>query len=100
MKLTLKFETCSAELPAKLHLELCDRDGNVVFKKRQNIYYIKLQEKLCTLDSDNDYVLKVTSIQDDVKTDEEVIIQSKPACDGKTQSKCNKTGELLCGLGG
>ena len=72
-----------------MHLELCDRDGNVVFKKRQNIYYIKLQEKLCTLDSDNDYVLKVTSIQDDVKTDEEVIIQSKPACDGKTQSKCN-----------
>ena len=59
--------------------------GNVVFKKRQNIYYVKLQEKLCTLDSDSDYILRITSIQDDIKTDEEVIIQNKQACDGKIQ---------------
>ena len=81
----MKFETISSDLPAKLHLELCDQSGNVVFKKRQNIYYVKLQEKLVTLDSDNDYILKVTSIQDDIKTDEEVVIQSKQACDGKIQ---------------
>ena len=68
-------------------LELCDQSGNVVFKKRQNIYYVKLQEKLCTLDCDNDYILKITSIQDDIKTDEEVIIQNKQACDGKKQGK-------------
>ena len=89
LKLTLKFQTISSDLPAKLHLELCDEEGNVVFKKRQNIYYVKLQEKLCTLDSDHDYILKVTSIQDDVKTDEEVLIQNKQACDGKVQG--NKT---------
>ena len=87
LKLTLKFQTISSDLPAKLHLELCDEEGNVVFKKRQNIYYVKLQEKLCTLDSDHDYILKVTSIQDDVKTDEEVLIQNKQACDGKVQGK-------------
>lgn len=87
LQLTLKFETCSADLPAKLHLELCDQSGNVVFKKRQNIYYIKLQEKLCTLDSDTDYTLKITAIQDDIKTDEEVVIQSKQACDGNVQGK-------------
>ena len=89
LKLTLKFSNISSELPAKLHLELCDEEGNVVFKKRQNIYYVKLQEKLCTLDSDHDYILKVTSIQDDVKTDEEVLIQNKQACDGKVQGKTN-----------
>ena len=83
----MKFETISAELPAKLQLELCDQSGNVVFKKRQNIYYVKLQEKLVTLDSDHDYVLKITSIQDDIKTDEKVVIQSKPACDGKIQGQ-------------
>ena len=87
LKLTLKFETMSSDLPAKLHLELCDQSGNVVFKKRQNIYYVKLQEKLVTLDSDNDYILKITSIQDDIKTDEEVVIQNKQACDGKIQGK-------------
>ena len=47
----------------------------------------KLQEKLCTLDSDSDYILRITSIQDDIKTDEEVIIQNKQACDGKIQGK-------------
>lgn len=87
LQLTLKFETCSSDLPAKLHLELCDQEGNVVFKKRQNIYYVKLQEKLVTLDSDTDYTLKITAIQDDIKTDEEVVIQSKQACDGNIQGK-------------
>ena len=98
LKLTLKFSSLSSDLPAKLHLELCDEEGNVVFKKRQNIYYVKLQEKLCTLDSDHDYVLKVTSIQDDVKTDEEVLIQNKQACDGKVQGKTNLYFLEFCGL--
>ena len=40
---------------------------------------------MCTLDSDSDYILRITSIQDDIKTDEEVIIQNKQACDGKIQ---------------
>ena len=42
---------------------------------------------MCTLDSDSDYILRITSIQDDIKTDEEVIIQNKQACDGKIQGK-------------
>ena len=83
----MKFETISTDLPTKLHLELCDDSGNIVFSKRQNIYYIKLQEKLATLDCDKDYVLKITSIQDDIKTDEEVVIQNKKACDGGTKGK-------------
>ena len=81
----MKFETISTDLPAKLHLELCDDVGNVVFSKRQNIYYVKLQEKLATLDCEKDYTLRITSIQDDVKTDEEVVIQNKKACDGISQ---------------
>ena len=40
---------------------------------------------MATLDCDKDYVLKITSIQDDIKTDEEVVIQNKKACDGGTQ---------------
>jgi hypothetical protein len=30
LKLTLKFETISSDLPAKLHLELCDQSGRVL----------------------------------------------------------------------
>jgi hypothetical protein len=44
LKLTLKFDNCpSRNLPTKLQLEIRDSDGNVVFRKRQNIYYVKLQ---------------------------------------------------------
>ncbi len=87
LKLTLQFETASSELPTKLHLELRDESGNTVFTKRQNIYYVKLQEKLATLDCDKDYVLKVTSIQDDLKTNEEVVIHNKQFCDGQKQGE-------------
>ena len=46
LKLTLKFDNCpSKNLPTKLQLEICDSEGNVVFRKRQNIYYVKLQVK-------------------------------------------------------
>ena len=44
LKLTLKFDNCpSRNLPTKLQLEIKDSKGNVVFRKRQNIYYVKLQ---------------------------------------------------------
>ena len=44
LKLTLKFDNCpSSNLPTKLQLEIKDSSGNVVFRKRQNIYYVKLQ---------------------------------------------------------
>ena len=80
MNLTLKFENVATKLPPKLQLEICDPDsGQVVYMKRQNIYYIKLQEKLATLDCDKNYVLKVTSIKDNITADEEVVIQKKDA---------------------
>lgn len=49
----------------------------MVFRKRQNIYYVKLQEKLAALDSGNDYILTVTSIQGVNKTSEKVTIHNK-----------------------
>ena len=47
--------------------------------KRQNIYYIKLQEKLATLDCGKNYVLKITTIKNNITSDEEVVIQKKDA---------------------
>ena len=80
LNLTLKFDNVATKLPPKLQLEICDPDsGKVVFMKRQNIYYIKLQEKLATLDCGKNYVLKVTSIKDNITADEEVVIQKKDA---------------------
>lgn len=80
LNLTLKFENVATKLPPKLQLEICDPDsGRVVFMKRQNIYYIKLQEKLATLDCGKNYVLKITSIKDNITSDEEVVIQKKDA---------------------
>ena len=32
------------------------------FRKRQNVYYVKLQEDISTLSGDEDYVLTITSI--------------------------------------
>ena len=89
LNLTLKFENVSTKLPPKLQLEICDSDsGKVVFQKRQNIYYIKLQEKLASLDCDKNYVLKVTSIKDNVTSDGVVEIHKKDT--GKSQSKTKK----------
>ena len=86
--MTLKFENAGKKLPPKLQLEVCDPDtGKVVFQKRQNIYYIKLQEKLASLDCDKNYVLKVTSIKDNVTADEKVMIHKKDSTAGKPQGK-------------
>lgn len=78
LHLTMKFENESSNnLPSKIQLEIRDHLGNVVFRKRQNIYYVKLQEKLSTLDSAKDYVMTVTSITGLDKTSEEVTIHNK-----------------------
>ena len=78
LHLTLKFENLSSKhLPSKIELEIRDSTGNVVFKKRQNIYYVKIQEKLSTLDSAEDYVMTVTSITGIDKTSEKVTIHNK-----------------------
>ncbi len=39
-----------------LQFLLCPR---VIFKKRQNIYYVKLQERISVLDSGEDYNLEI-----------------------------------------
>ena len=89
LNLTLKFENVATKLPPKLQLEICDQDsGKVVYTKRQNIYYIKLQEKLATLDCDKNYVLKVTSIKDNITADEEVVIQKKDADGSQGKKEC------------
>ena len=41
----------SALLPDKVQLEIRDGGGRIVFKKRQNVYYVKLQERISALDS-------------------------------------------------
>ena len=35
------FDVGSAQLPTKLQLEIRDKTGRVVFRKRQNLYYVK-----------------------------------------------------------
>ena len=79
LKLTLKYENGSSKnLPTKIQLEICDaKTGRIVFKKRQNIYYVKLQEKLSSLNSAEDYVLTVTSISGREKAEEKVTIHNK-----------------------
>ena len=79
LKLTLKYENESSKnLPTKIELEICDaKTGRIVFKKRQNIYYVKLQENLSSLNSAEDYVLTVTSISGSDKAEEKVTIHNK-----------------------
>ena len=79
LKLTLKYENESSKnLPTKLQLEICDaKTGRIVFRKRQNIYYVKLQENLSSLNSAEDYVLTVTSISGGEKAEEKVTIHNK-----------------------
>ena len=79
LRLTLKFENESSKnLPTKIQLEICDAStGRTVFTKRQNIYYVKLQERLSTLNSAEDYVLTVTSISGREKAEEKVTIRNK-----------------------
>ena len=79
LKLTLKYDNESSKnLPTKIQLEICDaKTGRIVFRKRQNIYYVKLQENLSSLNSTQDYVLTVTSISGREKAEEKVTIHNK-----------------------
>ncbi len=38
-----------------------------MFRKRQNLYYVKVQERLSTLDASEDYIMTVTSITGNCK---------------------------------
>jgi len=77
LKLNLVFDVNSKQLPTKLHLEIKDKNGRVVFKKRQNLYYVKVQERVSTLDAADDYVMTVTTICGPSKTSEDVTIHNK-----------------------
>eukprot|EP00092_Neocalanus_flemingeri_P004003 GFUD01004309.1.p1 GENE.GFUD01004309.1~~GFUD01004309.1.p1 ORF type:complete len:715 (+),score=200.07 GFUD01004309.1:151-2295(+) len=77
LKLNLVFDVNSRQLPTKLQLEIKDKKGRVVFKKRQNLYYVKVQERLSTLDAEDDYIMTVTSICGPSTTCEEVPIHNK-----------------------
>jgi len=77
LKLNLVFDVNSRQLPTKLQLEIKDKKGRVVFKKRQNLYYVKVQERLSTLDAEDDYIMTVTSICGPSTTTEEVPIHNK-----------------------
>ena len=39
----------------------------LIFRKRQNLYYVKVQERLSTLDAGQDYIMTVTSISGNIK---------------------------------
>merc|ERR1719419_521753 len=77
LKLNLVFDVNSKQLPTKLQLEIKDKKGRVVFKKRQNLYYVKVQERVSTLDAADDYVMTVTTICGPSKTSEDVTIHNK-----------------------
>merc|ERR1712106_1064687 len=77
LKLNLVFDVNSKQLPTKLQLEIKDKKGRVVFRKRQNLYYVKVQERLSTLDAEDDYIMTVTSICGPSTTTEEVPIHNK-----------------------
>ena len=50
-KSTERGPASSVLLPDKVQLEIRDGGGRIVFKKRQNVYYVKLQERISALDS-------------------------------------------------
>ena len=37
-------------------------DVGLLYRKRQNVYYVKLQEEISTLNSEEDYTITLTSI--------------------------------------
>ena len=47
------------------------------YRKRQNLYYVKVQERVSTLDAGDDYIMTVTTITGPCKTSEEVPIHNK-----------------------
>jgi len=77
LKLNLKYDVSSSLLPTKLELEVKNKEGKVVFRKRQNLYYVKVQERLSTLDACEDYIMTVTSISGNKKASEDVTIHNK-----------------------
>ena len=77
LKLNLVFDVNSRQLPTKLQLEIKDKAGRVVFRKRQNLYYVKVQERVNTLDAGDDYIMTVTTITGPSKTSEDVPIHNK-----------------------
>ena len=85
LKLNFVFSGSSRLLPTKLHIEIKDEKGRTVFRqicflrprrsivvkliqlgnvcrKRQNVYYVKLQEEISTLSAEETYIMTVTSI--------------------------------------
>ena len=77
LQLNLVFDVNSNLLPTKLHLEIKDKNGRVVFRKRQNLYYVKVQERVSTLDAECDYIMTVTTITGPAKTSADVRIHNK-----------------------
>lgn len=77
LNVTFRFDVDSRDLPTKIQLEIRDNRGRVCFKKRQNIYYVKLQERIPTLDAEQDYKLQITTVTDGDETVEEVVIHNK-----------------------
>jgi len=77
LKLNLLFEGDSRQLPTKLHIEIRDSRGRVVFRKRQNVYYVKLQEEISTLNADQEYYMTITSIYGPESTSFELTIRPK-----------------------
>ena len=52
-------------LVLSMSLSIC-----IFLRKRQNVYYVKLQEDISTLSGDEDYVLSITSIYGPEKVSE------------------------------
>jgi len=77
LRLNLRYDVTSTLLPTKLHLEIKNKEGRVVFRKRQNLYYVKVQERLSTLDAAEDYIMTVTSISGNRKASEDVKIHNR-----------------------
>jgi len=77
LRLNLVFDVNSKQLPTKLQLEIRDRTGRVVFRKRQDLYYVKVQERLSTLDAEDDYMMTVTTICGPATATEQVAIHNK-----------------------
>lgn len=77
LKLNFQFRVNSCRLPDKIQVEIKDDTGRIVFQKRQNIYYIKLQERISVLDPGSDYTLEVKTVKDKTEATETLTIHNK-----------------------
>lgn len=77
LKLSFRFDVDSRTLPTKIQLEITDPSGRVVYKKRQNVYYVLVQERIPTLDGEKDYQMILTSITGTDEAQKKVIIHNK-----------------------